>query len=345
MTVSEERTQRLPRDLVLITLTTSVLVLLAFTAYKLLRFPAHTLVGDYFRRGYTSANFMVSTLAEAAGGWALSAVLVWSLTRNFLDKYGAAGLSSLSTVRNAFAAVYAVLSCGYTYKAHFFLASLIEYRLEKLGHPCDFKANCSRDVWTGLDWTGLVLIVLVAFWVAILLGRSRDGVVPSETVNNPAPSSSRLTVALVCSVFFASLELWLIAASHRLTLFQYGGHVSLVWLWIVTPLALFALAFWGAWLAATRTVQVQPFRAMTAALLTHVLLQGIAFAIAWGVVVPIGGFFGMSPYDNDTAAAVTIGLLYLILLLPLMFGITRWLYRSLRTAVPDSVEKAVVWPS
>lgn len=342
MTISEERTQDLPRDLALIALGIKVGLFVVFTGYGVLHSRAN---GGGLRSVYTSAMFLIPLISRVLGNWALAVVLIWSLARNVLDKNAATQQLNTQTVKNVFAAVYGVLSCGYSFGLSVFYPRLISSMY------ASSNAGWARLVSSGialLEMPTVVLIALAAFWIAIHVGRGDHTAMHPGVVSSSTTSSPRLAVTLLCAVFFASIQIWLtnFYAGFLQGLFALWSVevIPLTLLWIVGPLVMGVLAALGAWFGVSCPVQVRPFRALAATLLVMVLnpVVFLLLALVWVLCA-----YGLSSSFSDISlfARTVAAALYFVLQVLLMFGVTHWFYRSLQAEDPNSGSGGVAWPS
>lgn len=104
---------------------------------------------------------------------------------------------------------------------------------------------------------------------------------------------------------------------------------ELLFAWMVPPLVVFGLAFWGGWLGATAGLaRARPFRAVGASVLAFVLVQVscIVIAIAW---LYIASSISRSFYSPAGLIGFVLAfvLIYAIHVVALMRAATRWLYR------------------
>ena len=368
MTVSDDRTQRLPRDLALITLAANPAMFVIFMGYGLLHSHSESLGSVY-----TSAKFLIPELSTLFAYTALMTVLVWSLARNFLDKRVAAEQLDAQNIKSVFAAVYVVLSCGYSFGMIWLYPWLVSAILHSSWLEQQSLQGFSGNSWA-IGALRLVilpikgLIVFAAFWTAISLSPQDHTARFSERVSNPATSSSlRLVLALICGVSFASLHIWLTNLCSEVLLKIMSGQdvIQLAGIWIALPMVLGVLVFLGAWLGVSHPVQARPFRALAATVLVSAcasVYMGVCVCMTMVLHLVMTGVhvfvwfqrvLGASGSSNSSGSAgtgfgtfIVVAIVpFVVLLVPLTFGITRLFYRSLQVAGPNSRGNAVQWPS
>jgi hypothetical protein len=352
MTVSSERTQRLPRDLALLVFGLAMALSVVWMGFMLLHPQGNS---DALRHAFTSATFLIPYISNDLGDWAFITVLVWSLAHNFVDRRGATEQLNTTTVKSVFAVLYVILICGYAYGlprfyAKVFPAVLHSSWVEQHGVSGFTGMHMIYGVLSLLAFPVRVLIVFAAFKAAISIGRKGDAAMFPETAGSPAVASSsspRLVVALICGLFFVSLQIWLTNLYSNLLMAEMHSLdvVQLVSIWMVVPLVMGLFVAWGAWIGVSRPVQVRPFRALAATLLVLFVQQVISFVFVFLFVMAAlgssGSFLGESSMSTLTFVA---GIFYPVVLVLLMFAITRGFYRSLQAAVPGGSENTVQWP-
>jgi len=177
----------------------------------------------------------------------------------------------------------------------------------------------------------VALIAWFACWLALRRrsGGSGDGVDASTPAASSA-SSPRAAIAWVVGVFFVCLQMVMSSLFQGwIGAQQDAGAGPLVLGWIVAPLVVLALTFWGAWMGASEAAQPRPLRAIAASALAFVLLQlvCIAIAIAWALWVMRPG------HVNDVVGpAVGLAVIYVVLMVMLTRSTVGWLYRRFRAA-------------
>lgn len=331
-----ETARRLPRDLALITVAIDALMVLVNLAVQL---APDTPEGAQMRGTYALPGVWIPMVFSLGMAWVLAAALAWSHGRNALEKRGVYSVSLLARPRLRYAAAYLVVLL-----LNFYALSPLLYevqllfmpggRLQDMAGPSSMRAVMAVFVFlqSVAQLIVLVLGVWAAAWVALRAGRAAQ-LAPaaeapdSEDVGGAPP---RRAVALVGAAMFASLQMWSGVAMSRWTSMGRGvDGPELLFAWMVPPLVVFGLAFWGGWLGATAGLaRARPFRAVGASVLAFVLVQVscIVIAIAW---LYIASSISRSFYSPAGLIGFVLAfvLIYAIHVVALMRAATRWLYR------------------
>jgi hypothetical protein len=337
-----ERAQRLPRDMALVTLLIQAGFYMVGIGYILLS-PSNP-NSKVLRELYSSAQFLIPILAREGAALAFPTVLAWALARNFVDNHGAGGISNPSAIRNSFAAVYLAISGLSTYGVNSFTL-LIQNRLFH-GSWLEHDSLRQKVAWyvliqSALAWVIVILAVVVSFWIAASRRRASSESLPAG--HDVAPPPSRFALALACGVFFVAVQMW---AGNAVSGWlpaqpadqEYGQLVSN---WIAGPLVACGLAVWGAWLGLRQPAQARPLRAFSATLVAFMLLQGICIALALGWVLWIYAPTSFYPNEKDfLGAIVVLAICYAVLLFVLMYWATRYFYRGLQVGAPGQASRA-----
>ena len=322
-TSSLERVQRLPRDLALIALAIQAGVAVAGIGAQLIWSP----YAEDMRRLYTTAQALVPMLSSAVVNWALAALLAWCFARHALDRHGPARLARPAVARGIFGVVFLllVLVQGYV------LAPLIhQVALSYIRNTASSMA-AAGFVFALSSVLQLVLVGLIAWFACWLaLRRQSGGDVAASAPVASFPSSPRAAIAWVVGMFFVCLQMVMSSLFQGwIGAQQDAGAGPLVLGWIVAPLVVLALTFWGAWMGARGAAQPRPLRAIAASALAFVLLQlvCIAIAIAWALWVMRPGYV-----DDVVGPAVGLAVIYVVLMVMLTRSIVGWLYRRFQAA-------------
>lgn len=332
---THETARRLPRDLALITVAIDALMVLVNLAVQL---SPDTPEGAQMRGTYALPGVWIPMVCSIGMAWVLAAALAWSHGRNALEKRGVDSISQLARPRLRYAAAYLVVLL-----LNFYALSPLLYEVQLLfmpgGRLHDAVGPASIRTVMGVfgflqsiaQLTVLVLGVWAAAWVALRGGRAAQlGTAEAPGgVEDPGGTSPRRAVALVGAAMFASLQMWSGVAMSRWT--SMGRDMDgpeLLFAWMVPPLVVFALAFWGGWLGATSGLaRARPFRAVAASALAFVLVQVscIVIAIAWLYIA--SRMSGLNSLGGLIGFVLAFVLVYAIHVVLLMRAATRWLYR------------------
>ncbi|MDH6167441.1 hypothetical protein M2282_002590 [Variovorax boronicumulans] len=323
-TSSLERVQRLPRDLALIALAIQAGVAVAGIGAQLIWSP----YAEDMRRLYTTARALVPMLSSAVMNWAFAALLAWCFARHALDRHGPAELARPAGARGIFGVVFLllVLVQGYV------LAPLIHQVALSYIQNTAGSIAAAGFVFALSSVLQLVLVALIAWFACWLALQRRSGGSGGDVATSaPAasfPSSPRAVIAWVVGVFFVCLQMLMSSLFQGwIGMQQAPGAGPLVLGWIVAPLVVLALTFWGAWMGAREAAQPRPLRAIASSALAFVLLQlvCIAIAIAWMLWVLRPG------HVNDIVGpAVGLAVIYVVLMVMLTRSTVGWLYRASR---------------
>ncbi|MGF6350559.1 hypothetical protein [Variovorax sp. W2I14] len=326
-TSSIERAQRLPKDLALIALAIQAGIAVAGIGAQLIWSP----YAEDMRRVYATAQTLVPMLSSAFVNWAFAALLTWCFARHALDRHGPAGLARPAGARGIFGVVFLllVLAQGYV------LAPLVHQAALSYIQNTAGSMAAAGFVFALSSVLQLVLVALIAWFACWLALRRRSGGGSDGDVNASAPaasssSSSRAAIAWVVGVFFVCLQMLMSSLFQGwIGMQQAPGAGPLVLGWIVVPLVVLALTFWGAWMGAREAAQPRPLRAIAASALAFVLLQlvCIAIAIAWMLWVLRPGHVG-----NIVGPAVGLAVIYVVLMVMLTRSTVGWLYRRVQAA-------------
>ncbi|WP_395349321.1 hypothetical protein [Variovorax sp. UC122_21] len=180
---------------------------------------------------------------------------------------------------------------------------------------------------------------MLGLWLAarFALRRSRsaaaealDARAPDEVSTVPAGASPRAAVALLVGALFASLQVWsALAVARWAGASQDGGPWALLLTWALPPVVVCALAVWGGWLGTRPGLwPVRPFRAVSAAVLSFVLVQlgCIVFAFLW-FALAVGTIKALQGVGAMAGFMVVLIALYAALTVLLARAMTRRLYR------------------
>jgi hypothetical protein len=323
-----ERARRLPRDFAWITVVIHAALFLVNMTVQLLPSSPHS---ERLREVYAMPGVWIPMVSRVAMVWLLAAVLAWSHARSALDRQGTADLAGLPGPRSRFAAVYLAVVVLNAYA----LTPLL-YQLQLLFMPGGWLQEYfnlytmrSRMASTMLIQSVVQLIVVVlSVWLAAWFALRKRTPAPRDTEGASADSPPRRAVAWVGAAVFVSLQMWAGSiASGWVDMARANGVAALVCGWIVMPLLVFALAFWGGWLGAPQPAQARPFRAAAAAVIAFVLLQVVCIAMAAGWLVWVAGAYGLHGEGGLIAHVLALAAIYLVLLVVLMRAATQWLYR------------------
>ncbi len=329
-TPSHARAQQLPRDFAWITVLIHAALFLVNMTVQLLPSSPHS---EQLRSVYALPGVWIPMVARVAMVWLLAAVLAWSHARSALDRRGAASLAGLPGPRSRFAAVYLAVVVVNAYA----LTPLL-YQLQVLFMPGGWLegyfhlyAMRSRMAWTMLAQSLVQLVVLVlGVWLAawFALRKRNPASFDAQGADAGGSASPRRAVAWVGAAVFVSLQMWAGSmASGWVDMARATSVGALVVGWIVMPVAIFALAYGGGWLGASRPTQARPFRAVSAAVIAFLLLQVVCAAIAIGWVMWMASSDHSLNSGNLVGDAVALAAVYLALLVVLMRAATQWLYR------------------
>jgi len=322
-TSSLERAQRLPRDLALIALAIQAGVAVAGIGAQLIWSP----YAEDMRRLYSSAQALVPMLSSAVMNWAFAALLTWCFARHALDRHGPAERGRPGGARGVFGIVFLllVLVQGYVLAPLFHQVAL-SYIRNTAGSMA--AAGFVFALSSVLQLVLLALIAWFACWLA-LRRRSGGGAETAAPVGSSS-SSPRGEIAWVVGVFFVCLQMLMSSLFQGwIGARQDAGVGALALGWIVAPLVVLALTFWGAWMGAREAAQPRPLRAIAASALAFVLLQVICIgiAIAWMLWVLRPGHM-----DDVVGPVVGIAVVYVVLMVMLTRSIVAWLYRRFQAA-------------
>lgn len=327
--------RHLPRDIALITVAIDALMVLANLAIQL--WP-DTPEGAQMRSTYALPGVWIPMVFSIGMAWMLAAALAWSHGRQALETRGIDSVSRLARPRLRYAAAYLVMLM-----LNFYALSPLLYelqllfmpggRLQDLAGPGSMRVVMS--VFVLLQSVAQLVVLVLGVWAAAwfaLRGAPADAAGPGSgaTAEEIGGTSPRRAVALVGAAMFASLQMWSGVAMSRWTSMGRGvDGPELLVAWMVPPLVVFALAFWGGWLGATAGLaRVRPFRAVGASALAFVLVQVscVVIAIAWlYIALRVSGSF-YSPAGLIGFVLVFL-LVYALHVVALMRAATRWLYR------------------
>jgi hypothetical protein len=329
------RARQLPRDLALVTVAIDALMVLANLAIQL--WP-DTPEGAQMRGTYALPGVWIPMLFSLGMAWVLAAALAWSHGRQALETRGVDSVSRLVRPRLRYAAAYLVMLM-----LNFYALSPLLYELQLLfmpgGRLQDLAGAGSMRVVMAVfvllqsvaQLVVLVLGVWAAAWFALRGARASAAEVDSgATAEEIGGASPRRAVALVGAAMFASLQMWSGVAMSRWTSMGRGvDGPELLLAWMVPPLVVFALAFWGGWLGATAGLaKTRPFRAVGASALAFVLVQVscIIIAIAGLYIASrvAGSFYSPAGLIGFVLALL---LVYAVHVVALTRAATRWLYR------------------
>ncbi|WP_280809165.1 hypothetical protein [Variovorax boronicumulans] len=295
---------------------------------------------ETLRNHYARASVWIPLLFHAGAAGLLAATLAWSHARNALEERGAASLARILNPGSRFALAY----LGVLVLQAFVLSPLL-FRLEMRFMP-DGSLEAlfgvvsvrSRMVTAMLIQSIVHAVMLVAgVWFAAWFALRKGGrtVQASELVDIPGNSdvvaSPRRAIAFVGAAVFVWLQLWIGSMALRWSDAHAGLDAAPLLLgWVAIALLAGALAFWGAWLGAASQAaraEAHPFRAVAAAALAFVLLQLTCIGIAVGWMLWITRDVGLPGGSKMLDYILALAAIYLVLLVMLMRGVTRWLYR------------------
>lgn len=325
-TSSIERPQRLPKDLALIALAIQAGVAVTGIGSQLIWSP----YAEDMRRVYATAQTLVPMLSSAFVNWAFAALLTWCFARHTLDRRGPAGLARPAGARGIFGVVFLllVLAQGYV------LAPLVHQAALSYIQNTAGSMAAAGFVFALSSVLQLMLVALIAWFACWLALRRRSGGsasgVDASAHEVSSWSSPRAAIAWVVGVFFVCLQMLMSSLFQGwIGMQQAPGAGPLVLGWIVAPLVVLALTFWGAWMGAREAAQPRPLRAIAASALAFVLLQlvCIAIAIAWMLWVLRPGHVG-----NIVGPAVGLAVIYVVLMVMLTRSTVGWLYRRVQAA-------------
>ncbi|MGJ7534797.1 MULTISPECIES: hypothetical protein [unclassified Variovorax] len=335
-TPSHASAQRLPRDLALVTVAIDAAMVLVNMAIQL--WPDSP-DGEQLRSTYALPGVWIPMVFSIGMAWVLAAALAWSHARNALEKRGVDSVARLPHPRIRYAATYlAVLVLN------FYALSPLLYDLQLLfmpgGRLHDFFGSTSMSaampVFMFLQSVAQLIVLVLGVWgsawLALRAGRAASFDARQDDGDEEAigTTSPRRAVALVGAALFASLQMWSGVAMSRWTSMERGlDGPELLVAWMVPPLVVFALAFWGGWLGATAGLaRARPFRAVGASVLASVLVQVscIVIAIAWLYIASrmSRSFYSPAGLIGFVLAFVAVYAMHVVVL---MRAATRWLYR------------------
>ncbi|MDQ0573527.1 hypothetical protein QFZ42_005361 [Variovorax paradoxus] len=337
---SFDRAQRLPRDFAWITAAIAAAQFIVNMTVLLLPTSPHS---EQMRSVYAQPGVWIPLLSRVAAVWLLAATLAWCHARKALDERGAARIARLRSPASRFAAVFlaATLVNALALTPLFYRAQVLFMPGGPLHGHVDVYGLRSIMAMSRLGQSVIQMLVLIAsVWLAAWWAlRERGAAVEEESsgVAGAGAESTRRAVALVIAAMFVSLQMWI-------------GHVASGWFdtsrdsdlmllllgWFGVPLAVYALAYWGAWLgAAPAPAQAHPFRAVAAAVSAVALLQAVCIALAIGGLLWMAsvGYSGRSSSGNLVNFAIAMAAVYLVVpvllavLVVLVRAITRRFYR------------------
>jgi hypothetical protein len=335
-TSSLARASRLPRDLALATVAVDAALVMFNLALQL--WP-DTPEAAQMRSAYAMPRVWIFIASGIGMAWVLAATLAWSHGRQALERRGAERVASLPGPRVRYGAVYLVVLV-----LNFYALGPLLFELQLLfmpgGQLQEYVAAPGMRVVMAVSTltqavvqlTVLVLGVWLAAWVALRPGS--DGTAPAAPLDEARAetgASPRRAVALVGAAVFASLQVWsTTVASHWTDAVRLMDSAALLLGWIVLPLVLFALAFWGGWLGAgPGLAQVRPFRAVAASVWAFVQVQAICIVtgIAW-LMLAIRFSSLLGSVGGLIVFVAAFVLLYMTLTVLLMRTTTRRKYRG-----------------
>lgn len=346
-TPSYVRALRLPRDFALIAVGLDAAMFVINMAVLL--GPSRP-ESEQLRSAYATPGVWVTLLVGMLMSWTLVSALAWSHARNALERSGMARVALAHDARLRFGGVW-VLAMVLNYYA---LTPLF-YELQVMFMPGGrfegvFAYSPGSYMGVAMLLQSLVqLVVLVlgvwlAAWVALAKSRVAQGNAPrtdalDATAAVDAPEAlgvpPRRAVAFVVAALFSALQLWGGLAAARWAFPAPGLSVLVLVLTWGLPLVVgFALAWWGAWLGTRPDTRpglpvVRPFRAVSAAVLSFVLVQVgcIVIATVW-LVVAAKSSFSFYSGGGIVGFVLALVLVYMALVLALTRSVTRRLYRS-----------------
>ena len=329
------RALRLPRDFALIAVGLDAVLLAINMAMLLL---PGTDDAAQIRRAYAQAGVWILLAASTLMSWALTGGLAWSHGRHALERLGVPRVALSGGARLRFGGAWLLVLV----LNHLALTPLF-YELQLMFMPGGRYAEAMPRLSLGLaallqSLVQLAVLVL-GLWLAarFALRRSRsaaaealDARAPDEVSTVPAGASPRAAVALLVGALFASLQVWsALAAARWAGASQDGGTWALLLTWVLPPVVACALAIWGGWLGTRPGLwPVRPFRAVSAALLSFVLVQlgCIVFAFLW-FALAVAAIKALQGIGAMTLFMVALVALYAALTVLLARAMTRRLYR------------------
>jgi hypothetical protein len=328
------RASRLPRDLALVTVAVDAAMVLFNLALQL--WPG-TPEAEQMRSTYAMPRVWIFIASGIGMAWMLAAALAWSHGRQALERRGAEGVALLPGPRVRHGAVYLVVLVLNFYVLNPLLSELQLLFMpggqlqEYVGTPGIHVVMAMSTVAQAVvQLAVLVLGVWLAAWVALRPGADAPAVEPLDEADAQAGASPRRAVALVGAAVFASLQVWsTTVASHWTDAVRLMDSAALLLGWIVLPLVVFALAFWGGWLGAgSGLAQVRPFRAVAASVWAFVQVQAICIVtgIAW-LMLAIRFSSILGSVGGLIAFVAAFLLLYMALTMLLMRATMRRKYR------------------
>lgn len=329
------RALRLPRDFALIAVGLDAVLLVLNLAMLLL---PTTDDAAQIRRAYAQAGVWILLVASTAMSWALIGGLAWSHGRQALERLGVPRVALSSGARLRFGGAWLLVLV----LNHLALTPLF-YELQLMFMPGGRYAEAMPRLSLGLAALLQSLVQLgvlvLGLWLAarFALRRSRsaaaealDARAPDEVSTVPAGASPRAAVALLVGALFASLQVWsALAVARWAGASQDGGPWALLLTWALPPVVVCALAVWGGWLGTRPGLwPVRPFRAVSAALLSFVLVQlgCIVFAFLW-FALAVGTIKALQGVGAMAGFMVVLIALYAALTVLLARAMTRRLYR------------------
>lgn len=329
------RALRLPRDFALIAVGLDAVLLVLNLAMLLL---PTTDDAAQIRRAYAQAGVWILLVASTAMSWALIGGLAWSHGRQALERLGVPRVALSSGARLRFGGAWLLVLV----LNHLALTPLF-YELQLMFMPGGRYAEAMPRLSLGLAALLQSLVQLgvlvLGLWLAarFALRRSRsaaaealDARAPDEVSTVPAGASPRAAVALLVGALFASLQVWsALAVARWAGASQDGGPWALLLTWALPPVVVCALAVWGGWLGTRPGLwPVRPFRAVSAALLSFVLVQlgCIVFAFLW-FALAVGTIKALQGVGAMAGFVVVLIALYAALTVLLARAMTRRLYR------------------
>lgn len=334
---SGERARRLPRDFAWLAAGLHAALFVATTFLQLLPL----LIGSgALRNHYAMPGVWVPLLFHAVATALLAAALAWSHARHALDERGAASLARILNPGSRFALAY----LGVLVLQVFALNPLL-YRLQMLFMPDGsleailgtFGVRSRMLVVQLVQSIVHAVVLVVGVWFAAWFALRKGGrtVQAGESVdplgNSDAIASPRRALAFVGAAVFVWLQMWTGSIALGWGDVQVGLKAAPVVLgWLVVSLLTGVLAFWGGWLGAASQAaraEAHPFRAVAAAALAFVLLQLTCIGIAIGWMLWITRDYGVPGGGKMLDYIVALVAIYLVLLVMLMRGVTRWFYR------------------
>ncbi len=328
---------RLPRDFAWIAVGLDAVLLAVNLAMLLL---PGTDEAAQIRRAYAQAGVWILLAASTAMSWALTGGLAWSHGRQALERLGVPRVALSGGARLRFGGAWLLVLV----LNHLALTPLL-YELQLMFMPGGRHAEAMPRLSLSLGLAALLqslvqlAVLVLGLWLAarFALRRSRsaaaealDARAPDEVSTVPAGASPRAAVALLVGTLFASLQVWsALAAARWAGASQDGGLWALLLTWVLPPVVACALAVWGGWLGTRPGLwPVRPFRAVSAALLSFVLVQlgCIAFAFLW-FALAVGTIAALRGVGAMAGFMVALIALYAALTVLLARAMTRRLYR------------------